>query len=165
MKILRKCLDRTLVLSLLLLPLASAAQPGQAAQSERHGGDRQPDRLSNGHVILFLTQTDSIKAGHALHMAGQLLKHGRQVAVVLTGEAGQLAVAEGPAQPSAYEEQSLQEILSELMGDGASVHLSPLSRSVLEEQGPSISEGVTHPKTDGPMHERLVDPATQVMVW
>lgn len=142
----------------------SLAAHSEAARESEYGPDAAASDPS-AQVVMFLTQTDPMIAGHALHMAGVLGRHGHSVTVVLVGEAGEVAQTGGEPLPSAVGPGTLHDQLQALLDAGVEVHMTPFTRRALDGEAGPVLDAVSHPRAGGPMPQRLTAPNARVLVW
>lgn len=101
---------RRLFAALALLAAAATAVPAQAA-----------DKL-----LVVVTSADSQDQGMAMVLAGQALRHGTQVRVLLCGDGGRLAVASEPSPTLQPSGKSPRDMLKGLIANGVTAQVCGL---------------------------------------
>lgn len=117
-------------------------------------------------LVIFLTQTDPLIAGHALHIAKNMRGEGRRVTVFLIGEAARFALAnpaEGAA-PNPVTGTSLQTLLADLLAAEATVIVTPPSLRAIGAERSAVLPGAVF-SCSPEIHDHMFQPTTRVVVW
>ena len=119
----------------------------------------------SGNLVIFLTQTDPMVAGHALHFATRMVRDGRPSRVILVGEAGRLGLAGHKSSVSAVNGEDLQTALKGFIDAGGDVFMTRFTLASYGAQSDSLIEGVALPSDPSEMHATMFDPNTQMLAW
>jgi len=147
---------QTLFAMLFLLGLAAAPFAASAEETEP---------APNGSLVLFLTQTDPMVAGHGLHIATRMLEEERRVTIVLIGAAGQIAVEDAATNASALTGASLKEALAAFIAAGGAVAITPPTVASLGVEYDDLIDGVGPPEDHRALHDHMFAPRTKLMVF
>ena len=119
----------------------------------------------NGSLVMFLTQTDPMVAGHGLHIANHMLEEERNVTLVLIGAAGQIAVKAAVTNSSSLADGSLQEALAAFIAKGGTAAITPPTVAGLGVDYEDLIDGVGPPADHRALHDHMFAPRTKLMVF
>ena len=119
----------------------------------------------SGQLVMFLTQTDPMLAGHGMHFATRMVRTGRPATIVLVGDAGRLALDGWPANTSAVSGQTLQEDLMAFIDAGGTVFVTPYTLASFRSAENSLIDGVSLPSDPDAIHAHMFETETQLIVW
>ena len=142
-----------LTLGLASVPPAALAEEAAVEQAE------------NGGLVLFLSQTDSMLAGHALHIANRMLAEERSVTIVLVGDGGQLALKHAVTSASSFSGRPLQDELAAFIEAGGTVAITPPTIASMGGDLDALIEGVGPPEDHMALHDFMFEPRTKLMVF
>lgn len=120
---------------------------------------------ASGSLVMFLTQTDPMVAGHALHFATRMAAAGRSATIVLVGDAGRLALSDWPSNTSAVSGASLQADLVSFVAAGGRVYMTPYTLRSFSAAPAALIDGVSLPDDPEAIHSHMFEPDTQLLVW
>ncbi len=149
----------------LLTPLAAATALAAAATAPAIAEESAETADANGALVMFLTQTDPMLAGHGLHFAGRMAMDGRPSTIVLVGEAGRLALNDWTSNASAVSGDALQEDLKRFVDAGGRVYITPYTLNSFNASADALIDGVSLPDNPKAIHHHMFEPNTQMIVW
>ena len=149
----------------LLTVIVMACLAGAPITAYAEGNVEKAEPAPNGSLVLFLTRTDPMTAGHGLHIARRMLEEDRGVTVVLTGAAGQIAVKGAATNASSLTGDSLQEDLAAFIAAGGTVAITPPTVAALGVDYDDLIEGVGPPKDHRALHDHMFEPRTKLMAF
>ena len=120
---------------------------------------------TSGSLVMFLTQTDPMVAGHGLHFATRMAMAGRPATVVLVGDAGRIALSEWPSTTSAVSGASLQADLEGFLAAGGKVYITPYTLRSFNAAPAALIDGVSLPADPEAIHAHMFESDTQLLVW
>lgn len=118
-----------------------------------------------GALVMFLTQTDPMLAGHALHFATHMSREGRRATILLVGEAGRLALKDWPTPVSAVGNNNLQQDLIKFIDTGGKVYITPYTLHSFNADPEDLIAGAGLPKDPKSVHGHMFEPDTQLLAW
>ena len=119
----------------------------------------------SGNLVMFLTQTDPMLAGHGLHFATRTVTAGRSATIILVGDAGRLALADWPSNASAVSGEALQTDLEAFVAAGGKVYITPYTLKSFSAAPTELIEGVSLPDNPTAIHAHMFESETQLLVW
>ena len=134
------------------------------AEPDASAADAASPEVS-GNLVMFLTQTDPMLAGHGLHFGARMASDGRGATVILVGDAGRLALAGWPANASAVSGKSLQADLEAFIEAGGRAYITPYTLSSFDATPDDLIKGVSLPDNPAAIHAHMFEPDTQLLVW
>lgn len=148
---------------------ASLAEGAHVERAHSHQGERGKagtDVSEQGPaLVLFLTRTEPMVAGHALHVGMNMLAEGVQVTVILVGDAGRFGLRGLPAGTSAVSKSDLGADLERLIAAGGQVLITPYTLAHFNAEPSQLRAGITLPREAKRLHARMFEPGAQVVVW
>jgi hypothetical protein len=159
---------RNALLTGLLLGMAGTGLADAHGSGEKHGAMAGHDTGENSAapaMVLFLTRTDPMVAGHALHFLETMKRTGADVTLILVGDAGSFALAGHEVAANAISNKSFSEELRALAADGGRVLITPYTLAMLEAEPSDLVAGVTLPMAAQGLHEKMLAPGTKLLVW
>ncbi len=120
---------------------------------------------AEGALVMFLTQTDPMLAGHALHFATHMARDGRRATIVLVGEAGRLALKGWQTPVSAVGNNNLQQDLIGFIDTGGKVYITPYTLHSFNADPEDLIAGAGLPKDPKSVHGHMFEPDTQLLAW
>ena len=127
------------------------------AQESTHSG--------KGSMVMFITQSDAMIAGHALHIANEMVREKRNVRVMLIGEAGAIALKGSSTIRSALNGQPLQSSLAHLVKNGGKVYITPPTLGAYNASTEDLIKGVSLPLNPTEFHHFMFAPETKLVVF
>ena len=131
----------------------------QTASAELDGDE------SSGALVLFLTQTDPMVAGHALHFATRMHMEGRAATIVLVGDAGRIALKDSETPVSAVSEDPLRVDLAGFIEAGGRVLVTPYTLKSLGVSEDALIDGAALPRDPRAIHAHMFESGTKMVVW
>lgn len=148
--------------AVIALGIAGGAQPAYAQKPALEAGEKESE--STG-LAMFLTKTDSMVAGHALHYAARMLEEGRDVLIILVGDAGQLAAKGAATSASSFSGNALQAELTDFIAEGGVVAITPPTIAALGGDYEALIDGVGPPEDPRAVHDFMYEPRTRLIVF
>lgn len=145
----------------LLAGLIFTSLAAQAAPALAHDGKQG----SAGNLVMFLTHSDPMVAGHGLHFATHMAKEGRGATIVLVGDAGRLALKDWPADVSAVSGEALNADLEAFIAAGGRVYVTPYTLESFNATPADLIAGATPPDDPEAIHNHMFASDTQLLVW
>lgn len=158
--------SKFVTLTFALIAVSTLGSPIAEAQ-DMAGGAAAPanSESTRGNLVMFLTQTDPMVAGHALHFASRMAAEGRPSTVILVGEAGRLGLTGYLNNRSAVTGEDLQTALQEFISAGGRVFITPPTLASYNADIEALIEGVDVPRNPSGVHAHMFDANTQLVVW
>ncbi|MEM1411273.1 MAG: hypothetical protein AAGH19_02865, partial [Pseudomonadota bacterium] len=150
--------------SLLLTLLMATGLALLSAYTMAHEDSGQAADAS-GTLVLMLTQTDPMVAGHALHFAAAMVQSGRPATIILVGDAGTLALKGAASRKSEVSGLSLQADLETYIKAGGRVIITPYTLTALNAKPDALMDGVALPSNPVGLHDLMFEHHTQLVVW
>ncbi|MEM0910151.1 MAG: hypothetical protein AAGJ37_04210 [Pseudomonadota bacterium] len=130
-----------------------------------NAADTDEIQPSDTALVMFLTNTDPMIAGHGVHFASRMAMEDRSVTIILVGEAGRLGLKAWSSNVSNVENIPLHEVLQDVIKHGGKVLMTPYTLMSFNANAEDLIQGVSLPKDPISMHNHMFAANTKLLVW